>query len=182
MPRKGGDPSEECLGDLADPSQPPRKSQTSTSNLTPARQRDLKGSLLAMGFPPVPLALVGGPTEPSLHVEHVGEEAPGRGLAALPAAAPEREIALPIEGLAHGLLQLPLPHGLPGENRDRESVQSLENRLEELQESREGSHQSCGDPAHLQLLKGLPWSLDPAPRNSSWEGAISTWMLINKMH
>ena len=84
-----------------------------------AQERGKKVSLLAMRLSPVPLALIGCAFELALQPEDVGEEAAGRGLGAFSCLTPQREISLPIQSLADGLVQLPLPNSLGREEEER---------------------------------------------------------------
>lgn len=84
----------------------------------PAQEEGRKGSLLAMRLSPVPLALVGCAFELALQPEDVREEAAGRGFGAFSSLTPQGEISLPVQSLADGLVQLPLPNSLGREEEE----------------------------------------------------------------
>lgn len=84
----------------------------------PAQEEGRKGSLLAMRLSPVPLALVGCAFELALQPEDVREEAAGRGFGTFSSLTPQGEISLPVQSLADGLVQLPLPNSLGREEEE----------------------------------------------------------------
>lgn len=66
----------------------------------------------------MPLALVGCAFELALQPEDVGEEAAGWGFSAFSSLTPQGEISLPVQSLADGLVQLPLPNSLGREEEE----------------------------------------------------------------